>query len=230
MSYTKNTWNTGDTITAAKLNNTETQYDAAAADLAAHKTAAALDHPDNSVTDAKIGNRTPDQTQAPSSPGTGTLSQVLSWLANRIKTITGATNWWDAPAATISTIWGKFNSSTGHKHTGAADDAPILPAASITQGAGSGLNADMVDGVHGTGLAQVISGGAKIQSGTATEASGYTYVNVTFPTAFSAAPLVFFTAPSTNTALYVTNITATGCRLNTDGLSGATLGWLAIGG
>jgi len=57
--------------------------------------------PPNSVNDAAIGSRTPDQSQAPASPGTGTLTQLISWLANRIKAITGKTNWWDAPPTTL---------------------------------------------------------------------------------------------------------------------------------
>jgi hypothetical protein len=36
LAYTKTTWSTGDIITATKLNNAETQYDAAKADLDAH--------------------------------------------------------------------------------------------------------------------------------------------------------------------------------------------------
>ena len=60
--------------------------------------------PADSVNDAAIGNRTPDQTQAPASPGTGTLTQLVSWLANRIKAITGKTNWWDAPSKTIEEL------------------------------------------------------------------------------------------------------------------------------
>lgn len=57
--------------------------------------------PPDSVNDTAIGTRTPDQTQAPASPGTGTLTQMLSWLANRIKAITGKPNWWDAPPTTL---------------------------------------------------------------------------------------------------------------------------------
>lgn len=71
-------------------------------------------------------SQTPDQSQAPVSPGTGKVGQVLSWLANRIKAITGATNWWDSPAATQAALWAKFDPLTGHKHTGAAGDGPLL--------------------------------------------------------------------------------------------------------
>lgn len=33
----------------------------------------------------------------------GGLRALLGWLANRIRAITGATNWWDAPATTLAT-------------------------------------------------------------------------------------------------------------------------------
>jgi len=49
----------------------------------------------------ETGNRTLDPTQAPAS-STGTLRQIIDWFANRIKAITGTTNWWDAPATTLA--------------------------------------------------------------------------------------------------------------------------------
>jgi len=49
----------------------------------------------------ETGDRTLDPAQAPSS-NTGTLRQILSWFANRIKAIMGTTNWWDAPPVTLS--------------------------------------------------------------------------------------------------------------------------------
>ena len=51
-------------------------------------------------TDLFIGNRTADQ--ALSTPGnTGTITQLLSWIAGRLKAITGKNSWYDAPVATI---------------------------------------------------------------------------------------------------------------------------------
>lgn len=78
--YTKTTWATGDIITAAKLNNLETQYDEAKADLDAHE-AAADPHPQyatdtdlsahtgnisnpHGVTAAQAGAETPSGAQA----------------------------------------------------------------------------------------------------------------------------------------------------------------------
>jgi len=56
---------------------------------------------DNSVIDTKIGNRIADQSLMPTG-NTGTLTQILSWLANRIKAITGKNNFWDAPDTTLA--------------------------------------------------------------------------------------------------------------------------------
>jgi hypothetical protein len=50
-----------------------------------------------------LGNRTVDDAQVPSSD-TGTLREFLDWLANRLKAITGKTNWFDTPADTIENI------------------------------------------------------------------------------------------------------------------------------
>ena len=70
--------------------------------------------PADSVNDAAIGTRTPDQSQAPASPGTGTLTQLVSWLANRIKTITGKTNWWDAPPTTLQAAKNHIDAAAPH--------------------------------------------------------------------------------------------------------------------
>ncbi len=70
--------------------------------------------PPNSVNDAAIGSRTPNQSQAPASPGTGTLTQLISWLANRIKAITGKTNWWDEPPTTLQAAKNHIDASAPH--------------------------------------------------------------------------------------------------------------------
>jgi len=70
--------------------------------------------PPNSVNDLAIGTRTPDQTQVPTSPGSGTLSQILSWLANRIKAITGKTYWWDAPPTTLQAVKTHMDAAAPH--------------------------------------------------------------------------------------------------------------------
>jgi len=48
---------------------------------------------------------TADPAQVPTSNGPGKLVQWVSWLANRIKAITGKANWWEAPAKSIQEIW-----------------------------------------------------------------------------------------------------------------------------
>jgi len=46
---------------------------------------------------------TADPSQAPSGDS-GKLSQWVGWIANRIKAITGAENWYDAPAMTLASV------------------------------------------------------------------------------------------------------------------------------
>jgi hypothetical protein len=53
------------------------------------------------VTDDMIGWRTPDQTVAAASGGKP-LSTLVSMFANRIKAITGTTNWYDTPGTTLA--------------------------------------------------------------------------------------------------------------------------------
>ena len=76
-----------------------------------HQDANPIDHPDssvttikiadNAVTDAKIGNRTIDDTVTAAS-GSGVLTNLLSKLANIIKQITGESNWYTAPDTTLA--------------------------------------------------------------------------------------------------------------------------------
>lgn len=49
------------------------------------------------------GSRTIDPTQAPTG-NAGTLRQLLDWFANRVRAITGKTNWYDAPDVTLATL------------------------------------------------------------------------------------------------------------------------------
>lgn len=90
----------------------QAKADAVQTALDAHRGASTLDHPDGSVTDAKIGSRTIDQAQAPSG-SSGLLTQLLSWLANRIKAITGKNNWYDAPDTTLAAAKAHMDANTG---------------------------------------------------------------------------------------------------------------------
>ncbi len=88
------------------------------------------------VTDDIIGSRTVDQNIATAESNTGTLTQLLSWIVKHIKAIKGSvTNWYDAAATSLSTLWSKFDAATGHKHTGAANDAPQIGTDGIADGA-----------------------------------------------------------------------------------------------
>lgn len=102
--------------------------------LYTHKNAKILDHPDNSVTDNHIGNRTiTDNTVA--AAGADTLTKLLSKLGYMIKNTTGESNWYAMPSVTIKTLAGFFNAATGHKHTGGNNDGPKITNAGLADGA-----------------------------------------------------------------------------------------------
>lgn len=60
------------------------------------------------------GSRTIDPAQVPTS-NTGSLRQLLDWFANRIKAITGKTNWYDAPSKTLEDLNTHIN-NTNNPH------------------------------------------------------------------------------------------------------------------
>ena len=63
------------------------------------------------------GSRTLDPSQAPSG-NTGSLRQILSWFANRIRAITGAANWYNAPATTLAAAKSHIDATSGiHRAT-----------------------------------------------------------------------------------------------------------------
>ncbi|WP_310549934.1 phage tail-collar fiber domain-containing protein [Paenibacillus glufosinatiresistens] len=88
-----------------------------------HRTAAELDHPDGSVTaaklapaaatDAAIGSRTVSDSTAPTGD-TGTLTGILGWLANMVKAITGKTSWRTPPATTLEAASGHMKDTVAH--------------------------------------------------------------------------------------------------------------------
>ncbi|MBT9134893.1 MAG: hypothetical protein DDT38_01635 [Firmicutes bacterium] len=41
------------------------------------------------------------------------MRQIVSWLANRVRAITGTTNWWDAPATTLAAANAHVPATTG---------------------------------------------------------------------------------------------------------------------
>ena len=74
----KNNWQPADVVQASDLNRIE-----------------------GNISAIEQGARTLDQAQAPSG-NEGSLRQILSWLANRIRAITGTTNWHDSPPTTLT--------------------------------------------------------------------------------------------------------------------------------
>jgi len=65
------------------------------------------------ATDAAIGERTVDQTKLPISD-TGTLTELLGRLANRIRALSGAADWKDAPAATLADLKSHMDAAAPH--------------------------------------------------------------------------------------------------------------------
>ncbi|SDZ19549.1 hypothetical protein [Tindallia californiensis] len=45
-----------------------------------------------------------DPDEAPTGLGPGKLYQWIGWITNRIKAITGKSNWWDAPSKTMEQL------------------------------------------------------------------------------------------------------------------------------
>lgn len=63
----------------------------------------------------ETGQRILDQALA-SPANTGTLRQILSWIVGRIRAITGAANWFDAPATTLAAA--KAHADAAAPHSG----------------------------------------------------------------------------------------------------------------
>ena len=122
-----------------------------------HQTASTIDHPDGSVTDAKIGNRTVDQTLA--TPGnTGSLLSLLSWMAGRIKAISGTTNWYDTPATTLAAA-NTHATSTSNPHSTTASQVGAVATVNTLTPSGTdftisaGANITITPATHGISIA-----------------------------------------------------------------------------
>ncbi|ETT78982.1 hypothetical protein C173_01662 [Paenibacillus sp. FSL R7-277] len=70
------------------------------------------------ATDAVIGNRTISDTTAPTGDS-GTVTNLLGWLANTVKSITGKSSWRTAPATTLEAA--KAHADDATRHLTAAD-------------------------------------------------------------------------------------------------------------
>ncbi|MEW8957776.1 MAG: hypothetical protein AB2448_01495 [Moorella sp. (in: firmicutes)] len=104
---------------------------------------------------------TADPTQVPTGNGPGKLVQWVGWLANRIKAITGKTNWYDAPDITLATL-------AAHKTRHATGGADALAPGDIGAASAADLAAHLADyaNPHRVKAEQVFSIGG-IPSGTA---------------------------------------------------------------
>lgn len=85
-----------------------------------------------------------DDTLTPSG-NTGTVAQLLSWLANRIKTITGKSHWYSAPDITLATT-ATHVAATSNPHNVTASQVGAL--ASIDGVSNAGGNVDLVAGAN----------------------------------------------------------------------------------
>lgn len=83
----------------------------------------------NGNTDIIDGALTPsaDPTQVPASNGPAKISQWVSWIVNRIKAITGKTNWYDAPDITLAQT--KAHVSAAAPHTGHVMTSDVVTTA-----------------------------------------------------------------------------------------------------
>lgn len=88
---------------------------------------------------------TTDDTVTPAASA-GYLRLRLNMFAARLKSIVGGAGWLDAVPASLTTLWGKFNATTGHVHSGAANDAPKIAASNVTFPPAGGLSATDVEG------------------------------------------------------------------------------------
>lgn len=107
----------GELVTRAAFNAIWDQIDTAAASQAAldgHKAANPLDHPDGSVSDAKLGNRTIADGAAPTGDS-GTLTTLLGWLASMVRSITGGATWRAAPAITLAAVKTRLDDDEVHR-------------------------------------------------------------------------------------------------------------------
>lgn len=116
---------------------------ATAASVTAHQTASPIDHPNNSVTDAKIQQ----YTLVPANVGSNgpfNLGAILNAFADRLKSAKGSTNWWDAPAATLAQLASHL-SNLSNPHATTAAQVGAIP----TSG-GTWTNGTLAGTINGT--------------------------------------------------------------------------------
>jgi hypothetical protein len=125
-------------------NLVNTSVGAATGGLTAHKAASVLDHPDGSVTDAKIGNRSISEALSlPNSVGQQVgLQPALDWIGRALNDIKGTVHWYDPTAGNLTTLNNRLvavESGSGTVPDGSITDAK-LGQRSITDGVAPGGN------------------------------------------------------------------------------------------
>lgn len=100
-------------------------------------TASDFNRIESNIQAVEEGSRTIDPAQAPTG-NSGSLRQFLDWLANRIKAITGKTNWYDAPDITLASL-------AQHKSRHATGGADALSPADIGAASAADLTAHLAD-------------------------------------------------------------------------------------
>ena len=111
------------------------------------------------------GSRTLDPSQVPSG-NSGSLRQILSWFANRIKAIMGTTNWWDAPPVTLKGA--TPNTRKIIAGDGLAGGGDLSADRTITMGTPSTITAETANSVTSTSHTHALSGIARIATGSYT--------------------------------------------------------------
>lgn len=105
-------------------------------------------------------------------PG-GAFDELPTWTNNDVGLST------DNLKARADSLTAKFNATTGHKHTGAAGDAPVIPSGSIGVVPLRGFIAQAIDQIGATGTSTNVS--AAMSGKTPSSGTLVTGVVVTFP-------------------------------------------------
>lgn len=132
----------------ANADKIDTELKAGANRDTTHKNAATLDHPDNSVTDAKIGNRTITDTVT-AAAGANTVTNLFNMIGNMLKRITGKSNWWTPPATTLEAANTHITAASGaHAASAISSTATGDVSATNVQAAIAELAAEKLAAMH----------------------------------------------------------------------------------
>ncbi|MBP6809693.1 MAG: hypothetical protein KA125_15620 [Chromatiaceae bacterium] len=150
--------------------------DLAALVVAAQEAGMLLDAP-GVVDDDNLGPRTLDAGSAPASD-TGSLTSLLSGLANRLQAITGQASWLTAPAVSLATLATQSTTITNHvaaktnPHQVTASQTGGLPLAGGTLSGSLAMGNQALTGVKFLGLHQEYDNGNSGSAKTITLSNG----------------------------------------------------------